>query len=84
MQVDGGKCGWELPEIGGGRSDQAGELSERPVRRRDWRIRAGEHQRQPLRIVAIGLDLDQRAFHHAGPAAIGAVAHRLGQLRQGR
>ena len=48
LQVDGGKCGRELSQIGGGRTDQAGELAEGPVCRRDCRIGARQDQRQPL------------------------------------
>jgi hypothetical protein len=48
LQVDAGQRRRKLPQIGRRRSDQARELTEAPMGRRDWRIRAGQHQRQAL------------------------------------
>ena len=80
LQVDAGERGRELPQIGGRRADQAGELAEAPMRRRNRRIGTGQDQRQPLRIVAAGLDADQRAFDDAGPAALRAVLTAVRQV----
>jgi hypothetical protein len=80
LQVDRGERGRELAQIGGGRADLARQLAEAPVRRRDGRIGAGQDQRQPLGIVAVCLDMDERALDHARPAAFGTPAHRTRQL----
>ena len=41
LQVDAGERGGKLAQIGGRGADQAGELPEAPVRRRDRGRRAG-------------------------------------------
>ena len=52
LQVDRGERGWKLAQIRGRRADQAGELTETPVSRRDRRLGAGKHQREAFGVVA--------------------------------
>jgi hypothetical protein len=73
LQVDRGERRGKLAQIGCRRADQARELAEAPMGRGDGRIRAWQDQRQPFRVATVRLDMDERAFHHAGPAAIGAI-----------
>lgn len=80
LQIDAGKRGRELTEIGGRCADLAGELTEAPVRRRDGRVRAGQDQGEAFGIGAARLDMDQRGFDHAGPASLGSAAHGARQI----
>jgi len=64
-----------MPQIGRRRSDEAGELTEAPMGRGDRRIRAGQHQRQTLGIVAARLQPDRRTFEGSGAATFGPSMH---------
>ena len=75
LQVDAGERRGKLAQIGGRRADQARELAEAPMRRRDRRVGARQHQRQALGVVAAGFHADRRALHRPGPAALGPAAH---------
>ena len=77
LQIDAGERGRKLAQIGCRRADQAGELAETPMRRRDGRVSTGQHQRQPLGIVAARLDADGLAFDDPGLAAFGPPLHRI-------
>jgi hypothetical protein len=80
LQVDAGKRRWQLAEIGGGRADKAGELTEAPMRGGDRRGVARQDQRQAFGIIAACLDMDQGAFDHARPAALGAATYHVGEI----
>ena len=82
LQVDRGQRRRELAQICGRRTDQAGQLAEAPVRGCNRRICARQDERQPLRVAAVRLHMDERAFHNARAAAIGAVADGARQLGQ--
>src|ERR1700752_1832195 len=75
LQVDACECCGKLPEVGGRSANLACKLAEAPVGRRDWFVRAGQHQSQPLGISAARLDMDERAFDHARAAAVRAITH---------
>jgi hypothetical protein len=49
---------------------------------RHWCIGTGQDQRQALGIVPVCLDMDERGFDDAGPAALGTPAHRAGQIAE--
>ena len=80
LQVDA--CEWrgELPQVSGRSADLACKLAEAPVGRRDRRVRAGQHQGQALGVGAVCFHMDERAFDHARPAAVRAIAHRPGEF----
>lgn len=75
-QVDPGKRRRELAQISGRRADEARELPEAPMGRRDRSVGVGQDQRQPLGIIPVRLDADPRALDGARPAALGAPLHR--------
>ena len=84
LQIDAGERRRKLTQIGGGRADQAGELTEAPVGWRDRRVSLGQHQFQPLGVVARRLHADGLALDDARLAAFGSVLHRIMQVREGQ
>jgi hypothetical protein len=84
LEVDAGERCWELTEVGGWRTDQARELTEAPMGRRDRRVRAGQCESEALRVTAVGFHPDRRALHGSGPAALGPSAHGREEVRQGQ
>jgi hypothetical protein len=80
LQIDARERCWKLTQIGGGRADQAGELTKTPVSRRDRRVSLRQHKRQPLGIVARRLDADGLTLHDARLAAFGSALHRITQV----
>ncbi len=82
LQIDAGQRGGKLAQIGGRRPDLGRELAEGPMVRLDGRVRAGQHQRQPLGIGAAGLHMDAGRLHQARPAVIGPAPHHRGQFAE--
>ena len=76
LQVDASERGGKLAQVSRRRTHQARELAERPVRRRHRGVRAGQHQGEPRRVVALRLDADGGALHRAGAAPLGTALHR--------
>ena len=70
LQVDPRQRRGQLPQIGRRRADEAGELAEGPMRRRDRLICARQDKSQLLRVVAMRLDPDRRTLHRARPAPL--------------
>ncbi len=82
LQVDSGeRCG-ELAQIGRGRSDEACELSETPMRGGDGCFGAGEDERQPFWIATARLNSDALTFDVASSTAFGPRTNRAGQFVQ--
>jgi hypothetical protein len=71
LQINARQRRGHLPQIAGGRADEARELPERPMRRRNGFVRVGQDQPQLLGVVAMRLDPDRRAFNGARPAPLG-------------
>jgi hypothetical protein len=84
LQIDAGERRRELTQVSGRRAHQAGELAEAPMGWRDWRVGAGQHQREALGVVAAGFYSDRCALHGPGPAALGPATHGREQLREGQ
>ena len=80
LQVDPRQRGGKLPQVRRGRPDHAGQLAEGPMRGCHGRLGTGQHQRQPLGVVAARLHLDRGALDDARAAARGTGAHGLGQF----
>jgi hypothetical protein len=80
LQIDRRQRRWKLAQISRGRANLTRQLAEAPVGRRDRRIGAGQDQRQALGIVAVCLDMDERALDHASAAAVRTPAHRTRQV----
>ena len=80
LQVDAGERGRELAQISGGRADERSKLAEAPVRRRDRRLGARQHERQAVGIIAGRFDPDGGAFDGPRPAALGAAADGRKQI----
>jgi hypothetical protein len=76
LQIDAGKRRGKLAQIGRRRTNQAGELAEAPMGRRDRRIGVRQDECQVFRIVAMGFDADRRALDRPRAAALGAAFHR--------
>ena len=70
LQVDPRQRRGQLSQIGRGGTDEARELAEGPMRRRDGFICARQDKAQLLRVVAMRLDTDRRALHRARPAPL--------------
>ena len=66
----------QLPQIGRGCTDNAGQLSKGPMCRRNRLVRSGQHEPQFLRIVALRIDPDRGTLHRARPAALRPSLHR--------
>src|ERR1700730_5376482 len=82
LQVDAcERCG-ELPQVSSRSADLACKLAEAPMGRRDRRVRAGQPQSQAFGIGTAHIDMYERAFDHARPAAIRAIAHGAGQFAE--
>ena len=75
LQVDPRQRRGQLPKVRGRSADNAGELAEGPMRRRDRFMRFRQHQVQPLSVVARGLDPDIGGLHHPAAAALRAPLH---------
>ena len=74
-QVDPRQRRGQLPQVGGRRADDARQLAEGPVRRRDRFMRFRQDEVQPLGAVARCLDPDVRRLHHPAAAALGPALH---------
>ena len=74
-QVDPRQRRGKLAQVGGRCADDAGKLTEGPVRGRDRLMRFRQHQVQALGVVARGLDPNVRRLHDPAAAALGATLH---------
>ena len=83
LQIDAGERGRKLAQIAGGRADQAAELAEAPMRRRDRLGLAGQDEREALGVVPRRLDAHVPALERCGRGAIGASLHGRGAGRRG-
>ena len=70
LEIDAGKRRGELAQIARWRADEAGELPERPMGRRDRFVTAGHDQRQALGIVAARLDPHLARLDRPGGGAL--------------
>ena len=70
LQIDAGERCRQLTQIGRGRTDKAGKLTEAPMCRRDGCVGIRQHERQSLGIVARSFDADRLAFDDPGLAAL--------------
>jgi hypothetical protein len=84
LKVDAGQRRWELAQIGTWRADKARELPKAPVGRHERHMFAGQHQRQPLGVLAARFHPHCRALHGSSPASFGAAAHGGEELGQGQ
>lgn len=75
LQVDPGQRRRQLPQVGGRRADDAGELAESPVRGCHGFMCFRQHKVQPLGVIARGLNPDIRRLHHPAAAALGPALH---------
>ena len=82
LQVDACERRRELTQIGRRRADEARELAEAPMGRRDRCLGVRQNERELLGIVAMGLDPDRRALDCARPALLGAAFYRGVEVRE--
>jgi hypothetical protein len=75
LQVDPCQRRGQLPQVGRRGADDAGKLTERPMRRCDWFVRFRQDQVQPFGVVTRGLDPDVRRLHHSAAAPLGPALH---------
>lgn len=79
LQVDAGERRRQLAEIASWRTDQAAELTERPVGRRDRFGTAGDGEREATDVVGPRLDTEGLGLDGSGGGAFGAAANRVVQ-----
>ena len=84
MQIDPGQGRRKLAQVGGRRAHQRRELPEAPMRRRNRRFRAGQHQGETLGIVSAGLHPHRGALHRTRPALFRAAVDGREQRREGQ
>jgi hypothetical protein len=77
LQVDPGKGGRKLAQIGGRRTDKAGHLAKGPVGRGNRALVTRRHQHQAFGIVAFGFNPDRTAFDDAGRGPVSPQAHAV-------
>ncbi len=82
LQVDARKRRGELAQIGRRRADEACELAEAPMGRRNGCVRIGQNERELLGIVAMGLDADRGALDRPRLAPLGPALHRGVEVRE--
>ena len=80
LKVDSRQRRRQLPQVRRRSANDAGNLAEGPMRRRDRLMCLRQHQVQPLGVIARGLDPDIRRLHDPAAAALGAALHRCPEI----
>ena len=82
LEVDAGQRCRQPAQVAAGCADELAELAEAPVGRRNRLCHAGQHEREPLRILAPRLNPHLTALQRARPRAGGASLHGAVQVGQ--